>query len=288
MEQPLWMPKRRIEVAYRRSLLRLAEAIIRQMDRVNDLPALTRALGGLVGDETFSRFAEAAAMKMVTGLFSDQGRTWREAARRNSQGRRMYEALKREMDGSVGYRVRAITAENANLIRTLPALIAQDVTDYIAREAGKGRRPEAIEEEIRRMFPSHTKARAKLIARTEVSKAQTSLIQARAEVFGWDWYAWCPVGGGQGDGRTRSSHRKMSDVLVNWRDPPALEDLFPLHRKDGRPYHNALGHYHAGCCPNCRCYPEPVVDLDVLDWPMKIYRNGSIGRVTRKQFEGMM
>lgn len=77
----------------------------------------------------------------------------------------------------------------------------------------------------------------------------------------------------------------MSGVLVSWDDPPAPEDLFPLIGKNGKRYKSTLGHYHAGCCPNCRCYAEPVIDLDMFNWPMRIYRGGSIGRIRRRDFE---
>jgi AraC-like DNA-binding protein len=68
----------------------------------------------------------------------------------------------------------------------------------------------------------------------------------------------------------------MSGVLVNWNDPPAPETLFPRYTKTGRPYRNTLGSYHAGQAPNCRCYPETIVDLDLVTWPARVYRNGKI------------
>ena len=176
--------------------------------------------------------------------------------------------------------------ENADLISTLPKNIADDVAAYVDREAMKGRRASDIADEIRRMFPEKTRARAELIARTQVSMTQTNLVQARAEDLGLDWYVWRACGGNNGDGRTRSSHRHMSGVLIRWSDPPAPEDLFPLRRVDGSPYNNTLGHYHAGCCPNCRCYPEPVVDLDLLKFPIRVYQNGHVERMSRKRFEG--
>jgi SPP1 gp7 family putative phage head morphogenesis protein len=171
---------------------------------------------------------------------------------------------------------------------TLPEDIGKDVAAYVEREALKGRRASDIEREIAKMFPEHSKAKAELIARTQVSYAQTNLIRVRAESIGINWYAWRAVGGGKGDGRTRSSHRSMSGVLVNWNDPPAPEDLFPQYTKSGRPYRNTLGHYHAGQAPNCRCYPEVIVDLDLTTWPARVYRNGKITTMTRRQFEQIM
>lgn len=196
-----------------------------------------------------------------------------------------YIILRKELQGPTGRKLRDLVAENAALIRTLPTDIASDVAAYTSREAMKGRRASDIAEEIRTMFPAHTRARAELIARTQTSMTQTELTQARCQNFGIHWYIWRPVGGMGGDGRTRTSHRMMSGVIVNWDDPPAPEDLFPTIGKNGKPYRNSLGHYHAGCCPNCRCYPEPIIDLDLVNWPARIYRHESIRTISRRNFE---
>ena len=286
MNQPLWMPKRRIEVAFHRALLDMAKGIVSRVGESGDPKIIVATLEHIAKTPEFIRISEAIALKMVTGLFDDTGRTWREAARNSGKGREIYQALQKELLGERGARIRELVQENADLISTLPKNIADDVAAYVDREAMKGRRASDIADEIRRMFPDKTRARAELIARTQVSMTQTNLVQARAEDLGLDWYVWRACGGNNGDGRTRSSHRHMSGVLIRWSDPPAPENLFPLRRADGTPYNNTIGHYHAGCCPNCRCYPEPVVDLDLLKFPIRVYQNGHVERMSRKQFEG--
>lgn len=286
MNQPIWMPKRRIEIAFRKALLDIAKGIVMRAGETSDPHRIISTLERITHTPDFIRISEAIALKMVTGLFDDTGRTWREAARNSGKGREIYQALQKELLGGRGARIRELVQENADLISTLPKNIADDVAAYVDREAMKGRRASDIADEIRRMFPEKTRARAELIARTQVSMTQTNLVQARAEDLGLDWYVWRACGGNNGDGRTRSSHRHMSGVLIRWSDPPAPEDLFPLRRVDGSPYNNTLGHYHAGCCPNCRCYPEPVVDLDLLKFPIRVYQNGHVERMSRKRFEG--
>jgi len=280
------MPKRRIEIAFRKALLDIAKGIVMRAGETSDPHRIISTLERITHTSDFIRLSEAIALKMVTGLFDDTGRTWREAERNSGKGREIYKALQKELLGARGVRIRALVKENADLISTLPKNIADDVAAYVDREAMKGRRASDIADEIRRMFPEKTRARAELIARTQVSMTQTNLVQARAEDLGLDWYVWRACGGNNGDGRTRSSHRHMSGVLIRWSDPPAPEDLFPLRRVDGSPYNNTLGHYHAGCCPNCRCYPEPVVDLDLLKFPIRVYQNGHVERMSRKRFEG--
>lgn len=281
----LWEPKRRIEAAFERSMRNIAGAIITRIGDQPDPEAVKRTLRILFRSAEFQSFAESAALKMVTQLFEDQGRTWREAARNSSRGADIYQSLRRELRGRTGQLLMQQIMRNAEIIKTLPEDIAADVTRYAATESLKGRRASDIALKIAKKFPAQTTARAELIARTEVSKTQMGLLEARCRQFGVGWYVWRASGGSSGDGRTRRSHRGMSGVLVSWDDPPAPEDLFPLIGKNGKRYKNTLGHYHAGCCPNCRCYAEPVIDLDMFNWPMRIYRGGSIGRIRRCEFE---
>ena len=288
-QSDLWTPARRIEQAFARALRRLARRLNAIVKGLRDPRQIIAALKRYAQSKEFRQFAEAVAMKMVTGLFKDMGRTWRQAAAAHGMGRELYQALMQELrTGRKGERLDELITDTTYRIKTIPEDIGKEVAAYVEREALKGRRASDIEREIAKMFPEHSKAKAELIARTQVSYAQTNLIRVRAESIGINWYAWRAVGGGKGDGRTRSSHRSMSGVLVNWNDPPAPEDLFPQYTKSGRPYRNTLGHYHAGQAPNCRCYPEPIVDLDLVTWPSRVYRNGKIITLTRRQFEQIM
>ncbi|QQE81604.1 hypothetical protein GI364_24740 (plasmid) [Alicyclobacillus sp. SO9] len=38
-------------------------------------------------------------------------------------------------------------------------------------------------------------------------------------------------------------------------------------------------------CWDCRCYYEPVVDMKYLQWPRKVYSNGKVSMMERKEFE---
>ena len=150
--QHLWEPKRRIELAFRRSLMELARQMIRHVGRTSDPNAISNTLLQIAETKTFQRVCQAAALKMVTGLFDDQGRTWRQAAARNGRSRELYNLLRKELQGPTGRKLRDLVAENAALIRTLPTDIASDVAAYTSREAMKGRRASDIAEEIRTMF----------------------------------------------------------------------------------------------------------------------------------------
>lgn len=288
-QSDLWQPARRIEQTFTRALRRVARELVNIAKRHANPDAIIQAIRQYSRTRAFLKFAEAVAMKMVTGLFHDVGSSWRQAAAANGKGQELYQALMRELrEGGKGESLDRLIREATYRIKTLPEDLGKDVAAYVERETLKGRRASDIAKEISRMFPEHTKARAELIARTQVSYTQTNLIRTRAESLGLKWYVWRAVGGGKGDGRTRNAHRKMSGVLVAWDDPPAPEDLFPTIGKNGRPYRSTLGHYHAGQAPNCRCYPETVIDLDLVTWPARVYRSGRITTLTRKQFEQIM
>lgn len=224
----------------------------------------------------FEAYAQATAMKMVTHLFTDAGRTWRQAARKNSRGRMIYEALRKELQGPLGGEVNALIRRNATIIKSLPLDIAQQVTEHIMKESLKGTRASSIASQIVSQFPETSKAKVGLIARTETSKTSTALTRARSQLIGADWYVWRT----SQDGRVRDAHAKMSNVLVKWSNPPSPEQL------DGES--RTYGHYHCGDIFNCRCYPEPVIDLDLISWPARVYWGGRIQRMTRVQFEAIM
>ena len=285
----LWEPKQRIERAFWRNLLNISRYIIEKIGDTTDPDLINKILKDLISSREYRQFAESVAMKMVTHLFADQGKTWRQAAVLNGKGGIFYTLLQRELKGFTGRILQEQIQRNAEIIKTLPLDIASDVTQYVSRESLKGRRALEIAKEIKRMFPEQTKARAELIARTEVSKTQSQLTESRCRKFNINWYVWYCVGGRQGDGRTRDSHKKMNGIFINWNEPPAPEDLFPQYsKKTGRRYKNTLGSYHAGCCPNCRCYAEPVINLALYTFPIKIYYRGKIQTVSRKAFEKIM
>jgi hypothetical protein len=76
----------------------------------------------------------------------------------------------------------------------------------------------------------------------------------------------------------RGSHRLLQGVLVQWSDPPSPEALF---------HERSYGHYHAGNTFNCRCYPAPVLNLNTLVWPHRVYAGGAIRMMTLVRFKEM-
>jgi SPP1 gp7 family putative phage head morphogenesis protein len=138
----------------------------------------------------------------------------------------------------------------------------------------KGRRASEIADDIRSRFSTGNKANVNLIARTEVSKTSTALTRARSEEIGLNCYIWRT----SEDQRVRKSHDHMDGVIVFWRYPPSPEQLAG---------ERSVGYYHAGEIFNCRCYPEPLISINDVQWPHKVYISGRIQSMTKSQFAAL-
>lgn len=214
------------------------------------------------------------AQSMASHIFSDGHRTWREAARSGSKGRIIFQALRDEMNHPViGSAYRDVITRNAELISSMPDAIAEQVTHMVSREAQAGLRPEAIIDDVLHAWPGMTRKHARLIARTETSKASTALTRARSGAAGLRWYVWVS----EKDTRVRESHRLMDGVIILWGDPPDPEAL--NHEK------HSYGSYDAGDTFNCRCYPAPLIEFDDVTWPHRVYFGGRIQMMTLAKFK---
>jgi SPP1 gp7 family putative phage head morphogenesis protein len=223
-------------------------------------------------DQAFLGIADLMARRMITGVAVQNARSWRAAASQSMQGRRIYEALRQEREGPLAWRLEQLVQHNARLIRSLPLTLALRTDRYIAERQAEGIRSSDITKELRSKLPQLAEWHVRLIARTETAKAETAVTRARAENLNIDWYAWAS----SEDERVRTSHRNMDKVIVAWSDPPAPEQLIGIK--------STLGHYNGGSSPNCRCLCLPVISLDQISWPARVYTQGRIWTLTRAAF----
>jgi len=267
----LFSPHRRIESEFRTAINRIFLRLF-QLSPTDTARQIDQKLAVLSSNSEFlEEIGARIALRMATQIRASNARSWREAARRASRGREIYNALEREMRTNVGERVSSIVSENARLISAIPDRIRESVNTEIAEMHRQGLRHEAIAEHLRRRVPELTRSRAALIARTETGKASTAITQARSEDLGIEWYQWAT----SEDQRVRPSHRIMDKVLVRWSDPPSPEVLDRLP---------SVGRYAPGEIWNCRCVALPLVALNVVSWPAVVYMNRSLRRMTRAQF----
>lgn len=220
-------------------------------------------------DPRFDELANLAARNIITYQANANARTWREAARKSSKGRKLYKYLRKELNKNDEFN--GLILQSADLIKTLPRNIATRVVKRVTKLGIEGKRAYEIAEDIKRYFPEATKASATLIARTQVAKTYAYITETRAKSVGVTYYIWHTVGGP----RVRDSHQHMNNVIVFYSDPPSPEEL--IGKK-------SQGRYHAGGIYNCRCYEEPVLDIEDVSFPHKVYSNGKITRMSKKQF----
>jgi SPP1 gp7 family putative phage head morphogenesis protein len=260
------------ERRYETSIARIVRQLLARAPGGDDPAALVQFFASPSTQAMLQAAAEEAARNMVTGLAVANARTWREAASKAMKGRPIYNLLQNEMQGAVGVRVRQLVSDNARLITGIPGTLAEHATAHAMKEAQAGRRASEVAADLRKQLPGLAASRIQLIARTEVSKSSTALTQARAESIGLEWAMWCT----SEDARVRVSHRKMDTTLFRWFDLPSPERLA---REP-----NAPPPYAPGCIWNCRCFAAPVLRLDQISFPHKVFMAGRIQNMTRAAF----
>ncbi|MDC9598630.1 phage head morphogenesis protein [Xenorhabdus anantnagensis] len=189
--------------------------------------------------ELITPWAQRVAQRFALDVNRHNEKEWRQRSQLMSQ------ALRNLVNNTpVGHVMRSMVEEQIKYIKSLPIEAADrvyDIHNKAIEAAVTGGRHEPFAQEIAKTGEV-VLSRAKLIARTELGRAQTALTQARAQSVGSMGYIWRTAG----DGAVRDSHQKMEGQLVEWARPPTLDGLTG----------------HAGTLPNCRCYCEVVIPED--------------------------
>ena len=273
MKYDQWKMTRRIEEDFLKSLNFLSTLFEKiAIISGNDVNLFQSKMQIFQNSVPYDNYINDVVKRMVTPLAARNYETWRKAARVSTRSHFLYTVLMEELKQGIKKDIDSQVISNAALIKTLPSDTAQKVVRDIEEYALSGLRAEEIEKLIQDKTRQHSRASARLIARTEVSKTTSALTKARSEELGLRWYVWRTLEAGD---RVRKSHRIMNDVLVSWNNPPSPELL--VKEKD-------VGRYHAGNIWNCRCYSEPLIDIDDVKWPHKVYINGSIQKMSKARF----
>lgn len=277
MKYSIWRQSRRIENEYLKSLYTLCDMFRKIAESVGeDQQLYLQRMNNFQNSYQYEKFITSAVKRMVTPISVMNEQTWRKAARKSTRSKFFYNLLVDEIKQNNESAINDQIIENVSLIRTLPNDVAEKVVKTIAEEAIKGKRARAIESIIKEDTDKHSRASARLIARTEVAKTQSAITKVRSQALDMQWYVWRTALDGN---RVRKSHRLMEGVLVNWNDPPSPEELAGEQN---------VGRYHAGNIWNCRCYSEILIDVDDVKWPHEVYRNGQITKMSKTEFMKIM
>ena len=272
-----WKRIKTVEKEYLNALLKLVKIFKKIANSSgSDQQKYIDSMNNFQNSMQYEKFINSAVKRMVLPLDVGNQRTWREAAKKATKGKFLYCLLMDELKQGTGQIIQKQVMENVLLIKTLPNDVAQKVVSDILENSLKGARAESTEKIIRDKTDQHARASARLIARTETAKTMSALTKARCEQLGLRWYIWRTALDGT---RVRLSHRIMEGVLVNWNNPPAPEELVG---------EKSAGHYHAGNIWNCRCYSEPVLELEDIRFPARVYYNGQIVMMNKSEFEQIM
>lgn len=275
MKYNRWKHSRRIENDFLRALNKLNRIFQRFAKNASgDKFQFSEAMDKFQHSSAFENYIESIVKKMVIASSTVEADTWKEASRKYQKSGLIYRLLIQNINKNLKLSINDQIRRNATIISTLPNDVARKVVYDVEKATFQGKRADEIAEIIRSKTAQHARASAKLIARTEVSKTQTALVRARSQNLNIDFYVWRT----SEDASVRDSHRIMNDVIIPWSQPPAPEIL-----ANEKPPKNNV-YYHAGEIYNCRCYPEPLLDIDDVDWPHKVYWQGSIQRMSREKF----
>ncbi len=260
--------RRITENRYRRALSRVMGDIRRAARGLTDPDAIVQAVQAYANTKVFGDLVDLSVQRMITAQKVAMRATWREAAAASTQGRKIYELMRKELLGTLtGARMGAIVAQNSALIKTVPGDVALRLSHFAKEMALKGERPEVTAKRMQAVLPHLTNVEITRIARTETAKAQSALLEARCAEIGVTMYQWYTCK----DGSVRRSHSLMQGVYCLWSDPPDPEALAG-EKSSGHPY-------HPGGIYNCRCIALPVVTVQDIKFPAKVYKGGKIHSV---------
>ncbi len=183
--------------------------------------------------EVLRPWADSVGKRMVTDVANRDRQAWAELS--ETIGRELQREIATAPMGAV---LQEAMARQVHYITSLPLDAAERVHKLTLAGISEGTRAAEVAAEIARSGAVSV-SRARLIARTEVSRTATLLTQARAQHIGSTAYTWCT----SHDGDVRPSHKRMAGKIVLWADEPVLDGL----------------RGHAGTLPSCRCYPEPII-----------------------------
>ena len=267
-----WVPPGRLERDYFNLLRPILNTIKRDSKKFTTSAQFTAYLTKLMQSKEFKAYSKKVAETAVGKMRMGTRAMWYSE---KFMGKELAAALKKDLDGGLNSFYKKKISEHAELISSIPETLREHTATKISGLASGGSSQTSIINELRAYLPHLTESRLQLLARTGTSTTLTAITEARCRRVGLPCYLWRSTR----DTRTRASHNHMKDVLIFWDNPPAPEELIGKKSE---------GHYHAAAIYNCRCYPRPVTNMDILEFPIQVYHQGSIRYMTKPQFEKVL
>lgn len=235
---------KRIENEYARSLRSVVnqiDAIVTQITGDGEEPGYDNRIEQLLYrySDILEPWARSVAATMYERIIDKDSAAWSKVSKEIGVG------LRKELkSGPVAQYYRDFVDSQVELIKSLPIEAANRVKYIVTSGMTNGLRTDIIRKQVLETGKV-TASRAQLIARTELSTASSNLTLARGLTVGLTHYYWRTAS----DNDVRQSHKSMANKVVRIDTAPEVE---PGKR------------YHAGQFPNCRCWPDLIVDTTLL------------------------
>lgn len=162
--------------------------------------------------------------------------------------------------------------ESANYIKSIPDYLVGHVADRVVQHFKGIPMPEnrTLRQQIKEEFKV-SDGRAKVLARDQTAKMNTSISAIRQVNLGIECYVWKTVedervvgkpGGLYPKGtKLHKNHYIMQGMLCKWADPNVYSDD---KGKTWKPRTAQMPHNHPGEDIMCRCRPAPFIDIESL------------------------
>lgn len=164
--------------------------------------------------------------------------------------------------------------ESASYIKTIPSYLVGHVADRVIQHYKGLPMPEnrTLKQQIKEEFKV-SDGRARVLARDQTSKMNTSITAIRQQNIGIEWYIWrtvednAVVGAPGGlypynpKNKLHKNHYIMNNLLCKWDDPTVYSD------DDGKTWKARtaeMPHNHPGDDIMCRCRPAPYINIEKL------------------------
>lgn len=147
-------------------------------------------------------------------------------------------------DSMIGPAMSEAISANVDLIKSIPSQYFEEIEAAVTKTFRDGLMWQDAVAEIQRIGDV-TETRAKVIARDQMGKLNSSFNEVRQTGLGIQEYEWRGVG----DQRERDSHKAMEGKRCRWDKPPIV---------DGEAV-------HPGQAILCRCSAVPIIDLELIE-----------------------
>lgn len=242
-ERRLWRRARNAEASYARNLRQVARQIgmfVRGQFNPDDPnnPGWQSIIDALMQHaDLLKDWASAAGNKMLADVDRRDRSVWID------HGKQIGRALREELaNAPIGEHYNTLLQNQTEQIANISVSAAERIAKLRDRTMDMVTTGERWNDIVKDVMEQEDVSRghANTIARTEVSRAQSTFTAARATTIGSTHFRWATAS----DADVRPLHRGFAGNVYPWDDPPILDDGRP-----GLP----------GTIWNCRCHPVPIL-----------------------------